>query len=139
MKEPAPLEDLMSKHRIGEPSSFLRERVLGEASKAWKEASSEGAKLAPTPPSKGNKSWWDFAAAAALFLFAGLNFIQSGTNLLASRGLSSPPAMEVRDRELGAIAEAIGLEPKELQRMTPFGMPWDGAAAHSNFNQTKGK
>ena len=139
MKKPDPLEDLISKHRIGEPSSFLRERVLGEASKAWEERSTEGSKLEPVLLNKGNASWWNFAAAAALVLFAGLNFIQSGTNLLASRGLSSPPAMEVRDRELGAIAEAIGLEPKELQRMTPFGMPWDGAAAHSNFNQTKGK
>ena len=139
MKEPDPLEDLISKHRIGEPSSFLWERVLSEASKAWKETSSEGAKLVPADPNKGDLSWWNFAAAAALVLFAGLNFIQSGTNLLASRGLSSPPAMEVRDMEVEALAEAMGLEPQELQRMTLFGMPWDGAAAHSSFNQTKGK
>ena len=75
--------------------------------------------------STARSPWWQFAAAAALVLFTGLNVIQSAGNLTAARESPLPPVARMADAEVETLADGIGLAPSEGKRMLLLGAPHD--------------
>ena len=61
--------------------------------------------------------WWQFAASAALVLLTGLNVIQSAGNLTAAWESLAPPAAQMPDSEVEALADEIGLKSSDMKRM----------------------
>jgi anti-sigma factor RsiW len=54
-------------------------------------------------------SWWQFATAAALVLFAGLNVIQSAGNLTAAQPFETVPADRQAEHSLSQLEKALNL------------------------------
>ena len=71
--------------------------------------------------STARSPWWQFAAAAALVLFTGLNVIQSAGNLAAAQESPAPSVARMVDAEVEALAEGIGIAPGEVKRMLLLG------------------
>ena len=73
--------------------------------------------------STARSPWWQFAAAAVLVLFTGLNAIHSAANLTAARESPAPSVTRMADAELEALADGIGIAPGEVKRMLLLGAP----------------
>jgi len=76
-------------------------------------------------PSTARSPWWQFAAAAALVLFTGLNVIQSAGNLTAAWESPAPPVVRMADGEVQALADGVGIAPGEVKRMLLMGPSHD--------------
>lgn len=76
----------------------------------YEEASAFEESAAETKRVETHSPWWQFAAAAALVLFAGLNLIQSAGNLTAAQPFETAPAERRAEPFLSQLEEALNLE-----------------------------
>ena len=117
MNQPENNDELLSTQRLAEPSPGLQERVLEAAHDAWAKAETADHQIARPLSGSERSSWWQFASAAAVVLFAGLNAIQSAGNLTAARESTPPPIEQIANAEAEALADAIGISPGDVKRM----------------------
>ena len=91
----------------------------------YEEAPAFEESITETKRTETGSPWWQFAAAAALVLFTGLNAVHSAANLTAARELAPPPAARMEEADAEALADGIGLPPGEIKRMLILSLPAD--------------